>query len=249
MEKYVIFGNYGNETIGLIQWAAEHKLQNVWVVSVDTQWAAAGWQARVEAGEKLATSKGFSVARLQAKLGFAELVKEQGDFPSSQYQWCAGFLKALPLIDWLDSIDPTCETILMLGNRRALAQGQATLTEYNEESEHFGGRKIWHPLYQHTDEQLQALVLTCGLDYLPHRSLECDPCVNNTNQDFLRLQKLDISKTSRLEKAMKKHIFKGDSCCDAEGVEQVINWVEKNPKSDTLAPIDMGCGSPFGCGL
>lgn len=249
MEKYVIFGNYGNETIGLIQWAAKQNLQQVWVVSVNTQWAAVGWPARVEAGEKLAKSKGFRVERLQARLGFAELVKEHGDFPSNQYQWCAGFLKALPFIDWLDALDPSCEAILLLGNRRALAKSQAKLTEYIDESEHFDRRKVWHPLYQHTNDQLHELVIESELAFLQHRSLECDPCVNNCTQDFLHLQNRDVEKTVVLEKSLKKDMFAPESYGDKRGVEQVIQWVEKNPKSDTLALIDMGCGSPFGCGL
>ena len=249
MKNYVIFGNYGNETIGLIQWVAEQKLQRVVVVSVDTAWAAEGWGLRVKQGESLAKSKGFNVQRLHAKLGFADLVKEQGDFPSTRYQWCANFLKALPFIDWLDIHDPACEAVLIHGNRRALAQGHATLAETIEESEHFGGRKIWHPLYQHTDTQLQELVCASGLSYLPHRSLECDPCVNNSSQDFCRLQSQDIMKTDCLEKELEKEMFAAKSYGDRLGVEQVIQWVEKNPKSDTLAPIDMGCGSPFCCGL
>jgi 3'-phosphoadenosine 5'-phosphosulfate sulfotransferase (PAPS reductase)/FAD synthetase len=247
--QHIIFGNYGNETIGLIEWAALKELDNVTVISVDTQWASMVWQERVNHGENLAWRKGFKIIRLSAKLGFAQLMQEQNNFPSPKYQWCAGFLKALPLIDWLDINDPQCEAVLLLGNRRGLAKGQATLSEFIEESQHFSERKIWHPLYQHTDQQLRELVERTGLAYLSHRSLECDPCVNNSFADFIRMEKSDASKTAVLEEALNKPMFAPEAFGDSKGIEQVIRWVEKNSKSATLQPVDMGCGSPFACGI
>ncbi len=249
MTQHIIFGNYGNETVGLMRWAYEQKLAEVYVVSVDTGWQAKDWQARVLQGEDLAREYGFTPIRLQPKLSFAKLVEQQGNFPSTQYQWCAGFLKALPFIDWLDEIDPQGQALLMLANRRTLAQGQAALEEYIEESEHFGERRIWHPLFQHGQAELKALVAQTSLDYLSHRSLECDPCVNNVPTDFKRLARADINKTSKLEGAMKQPMFSPLAYGDGNNIEQVIQWLEKNPQSDTLTPIDMGCGSPFACGL
>lgn len=249
MSKYVIFGNYGNETIALIQWASEQPFDDVTVVSIDTGWSAKGWESRVEQGETLAKSKGFAVERLYPKLDFAGLIQEQGNFPSTRYQWCANFLKALPYIDWLDTFDPRCEATLIHGNRRALALTAGRLPEFIEESEHFGERKVWYPLYKHSDEDLLQLINETGLEFLPHRSLECDPCVNNNKNDFLRLGQQDKTKTKNLEKNINKHMFANKLSGDSEGIEEVVSWVEKNSQSDKLAPVDMGCGSPFCCGL
>ena len=41
-------------------------------------------------------------------------------------------------------------------------------------------------------------------------------------------------------------MFAPQSYGDNRGIEQVIHWVKKQPKSDKVAPIeinDMGCGS------
>lgn len=249
MSKHVIFGNFGNETLAMLAWARQAQLENVSIVSVDTGWAAQDWQQRVMAAEQCAREYGFNVIRLKPKLGFAELIKQQNSFPSTQYQWCAGFLKALPLIDWLDEHDPRCEALLMLGNRRALARGQGALPEFIEESEHFAERRIWHPLFAHDDEALKALIQTTGLDWLTHRSLECDPCVNNNCADFLRLSKTDMFKTKQLEQQLQQNFVQPAAYGDQQGIERVVQWLEKNPKSDTLSNFDMSCGSPFACGL
>lgn len=249
MKQNIIFGNYGNETVALVAYAIQQKLSNVVVVSVETGWAANNWQQRIDLAEKYIKDQGLEVYRIKAKQTFASLIEQRADFPSIQYQWCAGFLKALPFLDWLDEHDPRANGVVLLGNRRALAKRNATLPEYIKNSEHFGERKIWHPLYLHSDSEIRNLVAQTGLDYLPHRSLECDPCVNNSAADFLRLEEADVAKTKSLEKNISKHMFSDKIYGNSEGIEKVINWVEKNSESDKLSPLDMGCGSSFGCGL
>ena len=74
--------------------------------------------------------------------------------------------------------------MILLGKYRAKSPALITLPEFIEESEHYGERKVWHPLYDHTQEEIVSLVQRSGLSLLHHRSLECDPCVNNTDADF-----------------------------------------------------------------
>ncbi len=249
---YIIFGNYGNETIALIQWASRHKLDNVYVVSVDTGWAAQQWEQRVSQSEQLAKQHGFIVERLKSKSNFAQLIEHQQDFPSTKHQWCAGFLKGLVFFDWLDILDPAGKAWILLPKRRAISPILANLPEFIEESEHYGERKVWHPLYDCSDEAMAKLIFCSGVSYLPHRSLECDPCVNNTRADFMRLQSNDIKKTVCLEKTLQKPMFAPLSYGGEPGIEQVITWVKRQKKSAhvvSLAVADMGCGTPFVCGL
>lgn len=250
---YIIFGNYGDETIALVQWLMEQKVKEaVYVISVDTGWAARGWEERVAASEALVCSYGFTPVRLSSTISFAQLIEQQLNFPSTKYQWCAGFLKGLVFLDWLDAVDPACEGLILLGKYRAKSFTLSTLPEFIEESEHYGERKVWHPLYAHSQDDLLNLIQRSGLSILKHRSLECDPCVNNTYKDFMRLQQIDVKKTLELEKKIKKQMFMPESYGNSSGIEQVIEWVKKQPKSAKVAPIeinDMGCGSPFACGL
>ncbi len=41
MIRFVIFASYGNDSVALIQWAREWKLEDVAVVYSDTGWASA----------------------------------------------------------------------------------------------------------------------------------------------------------------------------------------------------------------
>ena len=90
----------------LMQWLFEQKTKEaVYVVSVDTGWAARNWQRQVASGEALARAQQFTPVRLRSTLDFAHLIEQQQNFPSTKYQWCAGFLKGLVFLDWLDSVD------------------------------------------------------------------------------------------------------------------------------------------------
>ena len=249
---YVIFGNYGDETIALMQWAHERQLAAVTVVHIDTGWAAAGWQARVEQAQAYAKQCTFKVATLPAKKNFAQLMKAQKNFPTTKFQWCAGFLKGLAFLEWLDQVDPAAEATILMGLRRAISGSHINLPEFVEESSQFGERKMWYPLFACSNEQRDRLIQSAGFEILNHRSLECDPCVNNTPIDFIRLQNADIEKTAMLEQQLDKFMFAPQSYGDSQGIKQVVAWIKKNDtvaKSNGSEQFDMGCGAPFGCGL
>ncbi len=236
----IIFGNYGNPTITVIQWAYEQQLADVTVVTVTTGWEGEGWIQRVEQAENFVIHHGYKAVRLISKPLFQELMEDRGYFPSTKFQWCAGFLKGLPFLDWLDEHDPHAEAVIILGKRRLASRLNFDLPEFIEESEHYADRKIWYPLYKHTDDQFQQLLLNSGLEILQTRSLECDPCVNSFGKDLARLVDKDIIKTKQLEEKLATHIF---SLPIAEMVRQARQSKENNNKI-----FDMGCGSPFGCG-
>ena len=237
---YVIFGNYGNSTIAAVQWAKQNKLSDVYVVSVNTNWEAENWRHRVQLSEQFASKCGFSVVRLNSKPPFQTLMQDRGNFPSTKFQWCAGFLKGLPFLDWLDEQDASAEAVIILGKRRLDSPINFTLEEYIEESEHYGDRKIWYPLYKHTNDEYRKLLLKAGLPILNTRSLECDPCVNSYGNDLARLRDSDIIKTRELEESVGCHMF-------SMPIEKMVQQARKH-KQDSTHMFDMGCGAPFGCG-
>ena len=57
---HVLFCSYGNDSIALIQWAHERRLEDVVCLYSDTGWSASWWPDRVIEGEKLARLMGLS---------------------------------------------------------------------------------------------------------------------------------------------------------------------------------------------
>lgn len=227
---YFIFGNYGNNTIALIQWAKENNVNDVTVIHVETGWAAPSWSQRVYLGQQLATAYSFQVITLTAKKNFFELVREQKNFPSKKFQWCTSFLKALPLLAWLDEKDPQCEATILLGSRRFDSRARANLAEFVDASEHYNERRVWYPLYQHVNSMRDALIIRSGLEILPHRSLECEACIHSTPSDLKRLASGTLVRIAELENELGQTLFP-----------------ESNQHEDTQA-FDMGCGSYYACG-
>lgn len=248
---YVISGNYGDNTIALIQWVYEKKLREVIVTHADTDWAAPIWNNRVHQGQTLAKRYGFEVVSIKTKASFQDLVRNRRAFPNQKFQWCAGFLKGLPFMEWADQKDSACKATVLLGSRRADSRARIHLKEFIEESEHHGDRRVWYPLYKHSDEERNALIKRAGFDVLGHRSLECDPCIHSRVADFCRLDAKAIERLRTLEKEVGRSMFDPGNCDAAEGIEAVVQWAKKRKNTKDYKPLeffDMGCGAPFGCG-
>jgi len=103
--KYAISSSYGNDSVAMIQWAHEQKLQDVSVIFVDTGWAAPGWLERVSRLENWVASIGFDVVHVKSEISFEDLMLRKKGFPSQRYQWCSGMLKGLPFLTWIDDAD------------------------------------------------------------------------------------------------------------------------------------------------
>ncbi len=253
---HIIFGNFANGTIGLMRWAYEQSLTEVYVVSVETHWASPCWQQRVEQAKQLCEAYGFKWQRISSPLGFADIVAQRQDFPSKKFQWCAGLLKGLPLLTWLDELDPACEATVLMGRRRLDSPVEANLPEYIEESEHMGERRVWHPLYAHSDSALQQLVAKTPLALLKHRSFECAPCPLSNQYDLAQLADADVVKTTALEQQIGKTLFNiQDYCAHAEAGSDFAALIqairaENSTKQEKNSDTSNGnCGSPFGCGI
>lgn len=244
----IISTSYGNDSIAMMQWARH--LDNVTVVYIDTGWASKAWMQRVLDGEAFARQCGYEVMRIKPEVQFEELMQIKKGFPNQRFQWCSGLLKGIPFLNWIDEIDPDCEAIVLVGKRRIESAGRADTPEYVESSDYHGGRRLWHPLYAHTDEMRDDLLAEAGFKPLSHRSHECHPCVNANRHDFRLMNDGDIQRVAALESVVGKTMFRPARHNGATGIVEVIDWAKRGKfvqGQDDM--FDMGCGSPFGCGL
>lgn len=269
--KYILRTNYGDDSIALIQWAFESKLKPVTVVYLDTGWAAKDWIDRVTEGEHYAqTICQFKTKRIHSKITFDQAVIGRGEFPSAKFQWCASLLKGLPFLDWLDEIDPHCQAVILHAKRKMASKAHAELPEYIDNCEYHNDRKVWHPLFNVTDVERNNLLMHAGFIPLHHRSLECQPCINSTEDDLIKLQDADIVKIQALETAVNLDMFSGAPLDNSNGILKTVNQVKCYQKRPINISVNInenqvekiinesehyldrfyrGCGNPWGCGL
>lgn len=243
----VISSSYGNDSVALIQWAHERCLLGVTVAYCDTGWASPGWPPRVMAGERLAMSYGFDIVRCKS-IGMDELVRMKKGWPGNGQQFCTAYLKGLPFLQWIDEIDHGGNAVVLIGKRRAESEKRKNTPEFIESSEHHGGRKVWQPLYAHSDEQRNDLLLRAGFAPLPHRSLECNPCVNANRSDFLRLTAGEIERVNDLEAEIGKPMYRPKRF-NTVGIHGVIQWAKHGRDRGNIDQEESDCASLFGCGL
>jgi 3'-phosphoadenosine 5'-phosphosulfate sulfotransferase (PAPS reductase)/FAD synthetase len=225
----VISSSGGNDSVALIQWAHEASLPEVVVTYMDTGWGASWWKQRVEQVETLAKIYGFHAVRLQS-IGMPDLVRTKKGWPGNAQQFCTAHLKGIPFLEWIEDADPERSAVVLIGKRRAESEKRKATPEFIESSEHHGGRKVWHPLYLHTDEERDELIKLAsfrvpGIRVLPHRSLECNPCVNANRSDFLRLTPGEIERVNDLEAEIGKPMFRPKRF-GALGIHGVIAWAK-----------------------
>jgi 3'-phosphoadenosine 5'-phosphosulfate sulfotransferase (PAPS reductase)/FAD synthetase len=135
----------------------------------------------------------------------------------------------------------------VLGLRRAESQERAKTPEYIESSERHGGRDVWCPLFAHSDEDRNALLARAGFEPLPHRSMECAPCINANRADLRALTEVDIAKVEQLEARVGKTMFRSARHNGAKGVREVIAWAYSSPGKYDPKQMSFGCDSGM-CG-
>lgn len=245
----VLSVSYGNDSIALIQWAHEQRLPDLQTVFIDTGWAGEGWMERVERCEAWVRSLGYPAIRITPDVQFEELMRMKKGFPSQRYQWCSGMLKGVPFLNWIDEADPERKATVLIGKRREESQERADTPEFIEASEYHGDRRVWHPLYLHDEAARNALIRRAGFDVLPHRSKECDPCINANRDDLRTLAPADAAKTARLEDATGKTMFRPKKHGGAKGIERVIRWANSNrgKYNDRQEVMFTSCSSGY-CG-
>lgn len=243
----IIITNHGDDSVALMQWAIDHAIANLFVVSVDTGFAAHGWEQRLTAVAAALAKHQLSVVRLKAELDFAKLMLDRGEFPTPKFQWCAGILKGLPLLEWLDEVDPRAQATVILSSRNSQSQAPAHLPERIAESEYYGSREVWYPLRDLDDRDRDALVEKFGVKLLGHRSLECEPCVNSQLSDWQRMTDEDVSKTDTLEQQVGSYMFT-DVTGAPRSITEIVENARAKPACGACSRFDMGCGQPYVCG-
>lgn len=249
--QFVISVSYGNDSMAMLQWAHEQGIENVVVVYCDTGWSAPGWETRVAEGEAVAHRFGFQFVQLHS-MGMEALVKMKSGFPMHGQQFCTMWLKGIPFLQWIDEADPERKAIVMIGKRRQESEDRKNIPEWIDASEYHGDRKVWHPLYLHSDKERDALLTRAGIARLRHRSDECSPCVNANRGDLRRLSGRQIGRLEALESEVGQPMFRVAKHGGANGIEQVIQWAKYSPGQFKPGMDDLfieGCGSPFGCGI
>lgn len=230
--KHIILGNFGNHSIAVLQWAIEQQLSDLHFVSVNTGWAADGWQQRVQQGQVYAKQHHVNVIELPAKQDFSQLVEDRGQFPTAKFQWCAGLLKGVVVNEWLDSIDPNCQAKLLSGKHRSATRAYANLPHTDYDNPFYNGRTIWHPLFEHSQAKIEQLIVAAGFAVLPHRSLECQPCIHDCQQDVATMQQTDQQRLTALQ----------------QRVGQVMVFNQHRNNKNCLQAFANTCGSPWNCG-
>lgn len=243
----VISSSAGNDSLAMIQLSIEREIPDLHVVFCDTGWSAPGWMQRVEKIHAYAEKHGIKTHVVKS-IGMEDLVRMKKGFPGNAQQFCTAHLKGVPFLQWIDEEDKDYKAVVMVGKRRAESEARKDTPEFIYDSEYHGGRTLWHPLYLHTDAQRNDLINRAGFEVLPHRSLECNPCVNANRQDFLRLTSGEIERVNDLEVEIGKPMFRPKRF-SALGIHGVIQWAKNGRDRGNIEEEEAQCASLFGCGL
>lgn len=247
--NYVAFCSYGNDSIALLECLRRKEKKGVTVVYSDTGWAAPEWENRLKAGEAFARSCGFQTIRLKSE-GLESLVRKRKGWPRQGMQFCTQELKIRPAQRWLDEVDPEVELTCCVGVRREESRSRAQWPEWTEESKAHGMRSLWAPLVRILEEERNEMIEAAGFEVLPHRSMECFPCINSNRQDLVQLSKSPkrIKEIAVIEESMgftgkgkPRVMFRPYRHMGAVGIEEVVKWALSG-RGKYEPPDDCGSG-------
>lgn len=250
--RFVIFVSYGNDSVALIQWAHEQKLEGVAVVYTDTGWAADGWMQRVDRCEEWVRSLGFIPHRTHS-IGFRQLARDKKGFPTQRYQWCSNVLKIEPGKRWLAENDPHAMAVCLIGVRREESEDRKDFPEWLPRSDNHGGRVVIAPFATWTAAQRNELIVRAGFEVLPHRSRECK-CINSNRADMRRFTDADWQDIADAEAEIGKTMYRPHRHMGAKGAAEVRRWANSprgqykppNP-ADAIPPDDLPDEDATGC--
>lgn len=267
--EYVIKASYGNDSIALIQWMADHGHTNAFVLYNDTGWArgdarvragvdfdrtlpaSGGWLERVAEGEAFARSLGMEPVRT-ASMGFVAAARLKQAFPSGGMQFCTTLLKIKPTLEWLEHVDTDGDLDVAVGVRREESDARADFPEVVVRSLADGYRDLWAPMVRVLVPERNDLLRRAGFEVLPHRSDECFPCVRAARQDLRRIAEDEERKAviRWLEaflsegKAKKRRMFRRQG-----GIDETLRWAQSAPRSYVEGQEFLfGCDAGW-CGL
>lgn len=256
---YIVFSSGGNDSVALLQFALNKRLENIHVVYQDTGWASQDWGKRISKLSSFCLDNGVTFHILKSE-GMVNLVRRKKGFPAGgrMAQFCTAELKIKPAIEWMEKFDPQKEATCLTGVRREESRERMDAPEHVESSERHGGRELWQPLVRTLESQRDQLIKSAGFEVLPHRSQECSPCINANINDLRALSEFEISRLEQLENEMgftskgkPRVMFRPARHKGAVGIRDVVGWANIPRSRDQIGLFDLtvgsGCSSGF-CG-
>ncbi len=249
----VIFSSCGNDSLALTQWAIENNLPDLVVAYSNTKWSSPEWPARVERVKAFVEAHGGKFITIDSE-GFANLVRRKKAFPANGMGFCSYELKIKPAMEWLESFDPDKKAVCYTGVMRIESDNRKDWPEVVEESPNHGGRRLVSPLACLTESDRDALLHRAGFEVLPHRSMECSPCINATIKDLQDMGDTDVIKVIDLEEEMgvgersgkPKYMFRSHRMGGACGMSAVKKRADQGGGKFSELQEDMfGCNSGF----
>ncbi|MED7788220.1 hypothetical protein [Francisella sp. 19X1-34] len=241
MQKFdnIIIANYSIHSLGLICWAKQNLKDNFCVLSVDTGFAADGWNDYLDEVFNWLNQENIQYFHLTSENSFQELVLARKQFPSQQFSWCAGFLKGITLLNKIDELDPDGEANILLSHRKDLSKVSQLLKNLDEE-ERYDYRALKYPLLDKKHEEI--LKLTQNLPFKPtYHSLECQPCIHMTQDEFKNISYQDIKKVAELENKTNSFMFNKSKFNDLNDDFFIQNTI--------LEELSKACSWEYSCGL
>lgn len=122
-----------------------------------------------------------------------------------------------------------------MGVRREESEARADFPRYLAKSGNHGDRVMLAPFADFTEEERDALLFRAGVQPLPHRSMECSPCVNSNRNDLKALTEPDVARLEAVEAEMvtlfgmtkngkPRTIFRPHRHMGAVGIREVVKW-------------------------
>jgi hypothetical protein len=249
--KFVAGASWGNDTIATVQFLHERGVIGVLCLYNDTGWPMPpngdeeGWLDRVARMERWAHSLGYQTDRT-VSIGMEALVHHKKAWPRQGMQFCTEALKLGPTLKWLAERDPEKALICVNGKRAAESQERSDTVEWVEESPLHGGRLVWQPLYAHTAEMRDALILRAGHAVLPHKSRECMLCVNTGRKGLLAAPEVAVAWVERVEHDLgytsngkPRTMFRPARKMGATGIREVVDWAKSARGKYNSAQLDL----------
>lgn len=224
--RYIARCSYGNDSIAMLQLMHEHGLKDVTAAYSDTDWASEDWAQRVEDAEAWVRSLGWTPARIHS-VGFEQNVYDQteaGMWPTRLRKHCTKYLKVLPFLKWVEGVDPDKRALVCVGVRRSESDARKAAPAFLPEKD--DGRHVWHPLVEFSEVDRDALILKTPFPVLPHRSDECEVCINANRDDLRRASPRAIDRIEIMEKRVGRPMFNPAKFMGAEGIREVKKWAD-----------------------
>jgi len=232
--KYIVTSSFGNDSVALLQYMHENHEGEFCALYNDTGWARSDWPARVAKISNMCFEKGIQVF-ITKSIGMEGIVRKNKGWPmpASAMQWCTQELKEKPSNEFYEKYDPSVNSIIVTGRRRAESQNRANLPLWQYESKKHGGRDVYNPIINFSSDERDLYIHKFGIEPLPHSSMECYPCVCANKKDLAAMplddERIDLIEKIEIELGHTRNgkprtMFRPYRVGGGVGIRQAIAW-------------------------